>query len=51
MAYMQNGYSMYLNEKYLYFEKTSNYMKEISRLSKTSNLIPEIDSFKSSHNS
>jgi hypothetical protein len=39
------------NEKFLYFEKTSNYLKQITRLSITENLIPEIESFKLSHSS
>ncbi len=48
LAYISCSFSTarYYNEKYLYFEKTSNYIKEFTRLSATSNLIPEIDSFK-----
>ncbi len=53
LAYIPNYYSSarYLNEKFFYFEKTSNYIKEFTRISATSNLIPEIDSFKLSHRS
>ncbi len=53
MAYIScsSSTAIYFNEKYFYFEKYSNYIKEFTRLSATSNLIPEIDSFKLSHTS
>jgi hypothetical protein len=36
----------YFNEKFLYFDKQSDYIKEYTRITSNPTLIPEMDSFK-----